>query len=68
MKKVQKLYIHKLVLYVKPGTYRINFEFWGQSLVPAKNKATPDFKVERHVFVELTPDPTWGGFKTKITT
>ena len=55
-----------VTLRVRPGTYRISFDFWGQGLVPAKCRATPDFVVDGNIFVELTPDSVWGGFKTKI--
>lgn len=55
-----------VTLPIKHGTYTISFEFWGQKLVPAKNKATPEFVVDGDVYIELTPDAAWGGFKTKI--
>lgn len=55
-----------VTLPVKHGTYKISFDFWGQSLVPAKNKSTPEFIVDGDVFIELTPDAAWGGFKSKI--
>ncbi len=55
-----------VTLPVKHGTYTIYFEFWGQSLVPAKNKSTPEFVVDGDVCIELTLDSTWGGFNTKI--
>ena len=51
---------------IKHGTYTISFEFWGQKLVPAKCKITPEFTVDGDVFIELTPDAALGGFKTKI--
>lgn len=55
-----------VTLPVKHGTYTISFEFWGQSMVPAKCKSTPEFVVDGDVYVELTPDAMWGGFKSKI--
>lgn len=51
---------------VKHGTYTISFEFWGQSWVPEKCKATPEFVVDGDVYIELTGDKIWGGFKSKI--
>lgn len=51
---------------VEHGPNKITFDFWGKSLVPAKNKCTPDFVVDGDLYIELTPDPTWGGFKTII--
>lgn len=54
-------------LRVDYGPNKISFEFWGQGLVPARNKSTPDFVVDGDLYIELTPDPTWGGFKTTIT-
>ena len=51
---------------VKPGTYKISFEFMGHNIVPAKRKSTPEFVVDGNVYVELSPDTVWGGFKTKI--
>lgn len=51
---------------VKPGVYSIKFEFWGGSLVPAKNKKTPEFTVTGNTCVNLTHDVMWGGFTTEI--
>ena len=53
-------------LRVEYGPNKITFDFWGKGLVPAKNKCTPDFVVDGDLYIELTPDPTWGGFKTTI--
>ena len=55
-----------VTLPVKYGTYKISYEFWGQSLVPAKYKSTPEFVVDGNVYIELTPDAKWGGFNSKI--
>lgn len=59
--------IHQTVtLPIKHGTYTIEYDFWGKSIVPAKNKKSPEFTVTGDVYIELSPDPTWGGIKTKI--
>jgi len=55
-----------VTLPVKHGTYTISFEFWGQSFVPAKRKTTPEFVVDGDIYIELTVDKIWGGFKSKI--
>lgn len=54
------------VIRVEHGPNKITFDFWGQSLVPAKCRATPDFVVDGDMYIELTPDATWGGFKTQF--
>ena len=53
-------------LYLKPGTYSISFDFWGQSLAPAKNRRTPDFVLDRPTLIDLVVDSVLGGFKTEI--
>ncbi len=55
-------------LYLRPGTYSIALNFWGQSLVPQKNRRTPDFILDRPTLIDLTVDPVMGGFKTDIYT
>ena len=59
-------YMETATIPVKPGTHRIDFEFKGQALVPAKCKTTSDFEVEGNTRIELTRDAVWGGFKSKI--
>lgn len=59
-------YMETVTIPVKHGKHIIEFEFKGQSLVPAKCKATPEFTVNGDTTVELKRDVMWGGFKTKI--
>jgi len=59
-------YNQTVTIPVKHGTYKIAFEMWGGKLIPAKNKSTQVFVVDGDMYIELTPDTTWGGFKTKI--
>lgn len=54
------------ILFLRHGTYKISFGFAGQSLVPKKNKTTPEFVVDGDVCVELRVDKWWGGFNTEI--
>ena len=51
---------------VKHGRYKIDFDYWGSSISPAKVKSTPEFDVYGDVYIELSPDNVWGGFKSKI--
>ena len=51
---------------VEIGTYSISFNFAGQMFVPKKNKATPEFLVDKDTHIHLTYDTVWGGFKTEI--
>ena len=65
-KRVQLDYMQTVAIPVRCGTHKVDFEFKGQSLVPAKNKTTSDFVVDSDVHLDLTRDAMWGGFKTKI--
>lgn len=58
-------YMETVTIPVKPGRHRIDLEFKGRFLVPAKYKSA-EFYVDGDVFIELKRNYVWGGYTTKI--
>lgn len=63
--KFQLGYMETVTIPVKPGRHRIDLEFKGRFLVPAKYKSA-EFYVDGNVTIELKRNYVWGGYTTKI--